>query len=386
MKGVWVRFPQALLDDYLKCLEYIKNKSLRFLYVALNEGSDGTDIEDYFMPAEKEQFEDSCAHVEGINKDQVLFSIRFWLGLRKLTLPLKPSKRIVPLIASSWNRSKNGSDIATACIRRSWFDLPPEARTPQAYVVHRMLYLSLYNIKKIAAIFNKRSGETMDKWRKRTNKSQGSFKIFVYYIQQQVVKCRLNEHKNLARMTTTPRTPSHPSQSQSATFQVSSRTNSSTLSTPIRVRVAPEHEVTNRTPKRRVTSSTNSFDVGARIKGCRGHLVKICTSSGNKKTRSCYRCKTSTSFQCSGCHLYFCCKPQSEPSTILDSVPDSWKRTPEVIEVNMGTATKWVKKDNGKRTKADVAVVQYVVPTCHLMAHLSEAYVEEEISIQPGTS
>ena len=83
--------------------------------------------------------------------------------------------------------------------------------------------------------------------------------------------------------------------------------------------------------------------------------------------------------------LYFCCK-LPDPSKILDSVPDSWKRTPDVIEVNMGTATKWVKNDHGKRSRADVAVVQYAVPTCHLMAHLSEAYVEEEISIQPGTS
>ena len=66
--------------------------------------------------------------------------------MRKLPIPLKCSNKVLPKLASLWNRSKNGSDVATGVMRGAWYPLPIGARSPQALVIqHFFLNASEYN-------------------------------------------------------------------------------------------------------------------------------------------------------------------------------------------------------------------------------------------------
>ena len=96
------------------------------------------------------------------------------VAMRKIDLLLLTSSKCKPLLPSLWNRCKNGSDIATRMIRGSWYSLPIPARTPQALVVQRIIFLLTMNIMKIGnTISYKGSSETRDdtdRFQNRTNK------------------------------------------------------------------------------------------------------------------------------------------------------------------------------------------------------------------------
>ena len=87
-----------------------------------------------------------------VDWDSFDYGFKTWVALRQSELPLLTSRRVLPLTASLWNRSKNGSDIATGLIRGAWFPLPTPARTPAALAVQRILYLMQINVLKTATI------------------------------------------------------------------------------------------------------------------------------------------------------------------------------------------------------------------------------------------
>ena len=53
-----------------------------------------------------------------------IYNFKMWVAMRKLELPLLSSSKCKPLLPCIWNRSKNGSDVATGMIRGSWYSLP----------------------------------------------------------------------------------------------------------------------------------------------------------------------------------------------------------------------------------------------------------------------
>ena len=128
---------------------------------------------------------------EYIYMESFHYNFKFWVAFRRGSLPLTTSKRCIPTIASLWNRSKNGSDVATSIMRGSWYPLPTSSRTPSALVVQRILFLTTINIMKIANFltFKNQDGEfeEIDKFRNRTNKIFGSHRAFLLHVRKRCI-------------------------------------------------------------------------------------------------------------------------------------------------------------------------------------------------------
>ena len=127
------------------------------------------------------------------------YGFKMWVTLRKKDLPLLTSRKVVPAIASLWNRSKNGSDVATGMIRSAWFPLPTSARTPAALVVQRILYLIQINILKIVTLVTF-GDENIDDFRRKTNRINGSFRTYGLKLRKICIVPRLAAiHKSMEK-------------------------------------------------------------------------------------------------------------------------------------------------------------------------------------------
>ena len=120
-----------------------------------------------------------------------LYNFNFWVYIRRGTLPLTTSRRCLPVLASLWNRSKNGSDVATGIMRSIWYSLPTQSRNPPALVVQRIMFLITINIMKIATFlsFKKKDGrfEEIDHFRNRSNKIYGSHRAFLLHVRKKCI-------------------------------------------------------------------------------------------------------------------------------------------------------------------------------------------------------
>ena len=93
------------------------------------------DPEHYIIPTLKLNIEKAIRKQCYVDYGSFIYSFKLWVAMRKLPIPLKCSNKVLPKLASLWNRSKNGSDVATGVMRGAWYPLPIGARSPQALVI-----------------------------------------------------------------------------------------------------------------------------------------------------------------------------------------------------------------------------------------------------------
>ena len=130
--GAWIYFSNVITDYYMVCLQDIKHTCLRFVYEALDNFD--SCLLTCILDEEEATFNASI-------KQQTLCQVR-WLQIQFQVMDSHSlawtssfsSNRILLLIASTWNRSKNGSDIAPGMIRNSYFPLPLKARSMTPFV------------------------------------------------------------------------------------------------------------------------------------------------------------------------------------------------------------------------------------------------------------
>ena len=147
IRGIWIHFDNDLIQNYCKCLEGIYKNNFTFTLNAL----EGTREASYYINVTTTKLiEEAIKKQEYVDMESFLYNFKYWVAMRRGSLPLSTSKRCIPTIASLWNRSKNGSDVATGIMRGSWYPLPTASRTPSALVVQRILFLTTINIMKIA--------------------------------------------------------------------------------------------------------------------------------------------------------------------------------------------------------------------------------------------
>ena len=120
-----------------------------------------------------------------------MYGFKMWSSLRKEETPLLTSRRVLPVTAALWNKSKNGSDVATGMIRGAWFPIPTGTVTPVALVIQRILYLMEINIMRISSL-SVYNDEDIDSYRQRTNKMSGSFRGFLLKLREICITPNLN--------------------------------------------------------------------------------------------------------------------------------------------------------------------------------------------------
>ena len=250
----------------------------------------------------------------------------------KLEHPLKPSRKILPKVCTLWNRLKNGSDIATKVIKSNWFNLPMTARLPQGYVCHRILYLSLIQISKLMSVFQFRNGDTLDTWRNRTNKRNGSFQSQMFELFHSVLMPAIDSTGSDSMHTlVSPLWSPTVMPCESVTLNSSSDPKTSVTVIPgtvpryskrsrlnrskkyrkgVSVDVIPEAlKPTGMTPKRKGGYISKLSPLNRTLM-CRlpmgVHTLKGAKSCDKARNHSCRRCGRYTSYYCLGCHLYYC--------------------------------------------------------------------------------
>ena len=217
--ALWITFPQKLLNSYRKCMDDIHESCFKFTERAL----DGNENPEYYIRDEDEiRIKQAIDKQTKVDYDSYIYNFKMWVAMRKLELPLLTSIKYKPLLPSIWNRCKNGSDVATGMIRGSWYALPIPARTPQALIVQRIIFLVNINIMKIGnAISYKGSSEMpedIDKFRNRTNKLVGSYRGFILELRR---KCLVPALRKVQTM-------------KKRAFEYASTSESGNLCTPVR--------------------------------------------------------------------------------------------------------------------------------------------------------
>ena len=190
-------FSYRLTASYQSCVADIHETNFKFTSNALKNHDDPMSYIDSDM---KKKIGVAIGKQTYVDWESFEYGFKMWVTLRKKDLPLLTSRKVVPAIASLWNRSKNGSDVATGMIRSAWFPLPTTARTPAALAVQRILYLIQINILKIVTLVTF-GDENIDDFRRKTNRINGSFRTYGLKLREICIVPRLAAiHKSITEI------------------------------------------------------------------------------------------------------------------------------------------------------------------------------------------
>ena len=369
LRGIWIDFDIEQLASYKRCIEDIFKDNFQFTTNAIK----GIEKPVSYIDSEtKRKVIDAIKKQQYIDYDSFLYNFNFWVSMRKQGVALTSSKRCIPLLASIWNRSKNGSDVATGMMRAAWYPLPNTARTPSALVVQRILFLVMINIMRIATfltINGKGSDFNIDQFRNRSNKMFGSHRSFLLHLRN---KCISPLIKNLKKRQTvisfnvqmeTRNSESAPSPIEDSSPR-RTRANAKTMTI---LNVKDSLKVTSTTPP---TKKGNSAEIEKRILTCTNPCVASLVTKGKK----CVRCNKVTRFMCLGCHQHFC-MTVSDAANIDSDAPKILHDEAETFEVHLGKRKAKIQlneltpQGNRKRkvVMQDVKIKMYA--TCFHIAH-----------------
>ena len=375
IRGIWISFSSALLSSYRLCMKDIHKESFAFTSEALI----GVEDPDYYInPNNKLEVEKSIRKQCYVDYNSFVYNFRLWVAMRKMPTPLKSSNKVLPKLASLWNRSKNGSDVATGVMRGAWYPLPTSARTPQALVIQRCLFLMQMNIMRITNTISYKCDDTtredIDKFRNRSNKFFGSYRAFVLHTRKHCILpliekekqrhhiCREIALQNVER--DTPQTPTRGEDSNS-THQRNLRSTSTHLTI---TDVSSSLQITGTTPPTRKGSEVAA---ATRTLQCKMPIsVSQLNTSGAK---TCERCGQRTVFFCLGCHRYLCQKTGAIPKP---NIPETYSCSVRTFNLNLGkrsrrklTNDKTKSGKHFKRLPVEEDVEVQFNSTCHLIAH-----------------
>ena len=378
IRGIWIHFPDELIEAYQTCIGDIHNNNFEFTSNAI-EGDNNPLT--YINSDTKEQIEQAIQKQTYVDWDSFIYGFKMWVALRKLQLPLLSSRQVLPVPAALWNRSKNGSDVATGMIRGAWFPLPAAARTPGGLVVQRILYLIQINILKIGSILLYSKEADIDKFRKKTNKINGSFRTFGLKLRNSCISARLMDISNRKTIASSQarvqdeEDTSH-SKSHNATASVTPHVNRRTLRSN---NMLQTYQIDNPSSIIKITgltpTSRSSKDSKKRAPCRMPMLVPLCDDLGKAKNgKACALCSRRTKFWCIGCHQFFCNDVQKNPNMYKKEIDDSIKGAEDLVSVNLGHTTKWrkVETQDGtiKRRPIQETSGANFKFTCHVRAHL----------------
>ena len=383
--GVWIYFPPELLTCYRRCMDDIHNSYFKFTKKALN----GNEYPEFYITDEdKKRINGAIDKQSKVDYESFVYNFKMWVAMRKLDLPLLSSKKCIPLLPSLWNRCKNGSDVATGMIRGSWYSLPTPARTPQALVVQRILFLITINIMKVGnAISYKQSTETredIDKFRTRTNKLIGSYRGFILQVRKKCLVPALrreqvkkgNAHDYARRFDSEIQFTPTRATNLTVHMDVEPRRTRSSLHKDI-------VHLKDSNPNIRITGETPPQKKSGQIEGQNRRVLCnvpfftfLCGKDGKQLNgKVCGICKRKTTFYCMGCHQYFCNLP---PKKKKDNITEELKKETEIIEINLGKKKKWQLTGNstsgGKnaRRKIEHDFSVSMKSTCMILAHMQK--------------
>ena len=184
IKVVVVNFTSQQTLAFRNCARDVLRRGTDFIFEAHQEKKDILEI---VTEENKKQILLAIERVEELTWDTFVHAARFFIAFMDLDLPVRPSKKVLPYLCTLWNRLKNGSDTATQLIRSSWFPLPHPSRSPMGYVCQRLIFLSIFQVMRLQSVFDVQPLDTLDGWRKRFNKNQGSFKEGIYSLSTDVI-------------------------------------------------------------------------------------------------------------------------------------------------------------------------------------------------------
>ena len=330
-----VNFTSQQTLAFRNCARDVLRRGTDFIFEALEEKKD---ILQVISGSKKEEILLAIERVEELNWDTFLHAVRFFIAFMNLDLPVKPSKKVLPYLCTFWNRLKNGSDTATQLIRSSWFPLPHPSRTPMGYVCQRLIFLSIFQIMRLQSVFDVQPLDTLDGWRKRFNKNQGSFKEGIYSLSTDVIIPMIDDIRQSRSLFIRPGTfirqeriaSNVPTESPQLVCieplrrsRVTRRQPQETQSRDGKLFPSLKMDLrkTNTTPKKRPRKSSDPCPFVKRVLSCTSPLGvhSVNKEDGKKRRGICRRCGVSTSYFCLGCHLFFC------PTATKREIPPSSK-------------------------------------------------------------
>ena len=372
IRGIWIIFDDELLNDYCICLAEIHNKNFEFIRKAL-EGLQ--EIQSYIDRKTRFSIDQAIEKQEYVDYESFIYNLKYWVSFRRQSLPLRTSKMCIPTIASTWNRSKNGSDVATGIMRDSWYPLPVGCRTPSAVVIQRIIFLISINIMKIATFLtfkNDRDGfESIDQFRTRSKKMFGSHRAFLLHMRK---KCiipmmeqelhKLHEARNVILPTQEPITPTRDEDNPKECSRIITRATARTVHIPI---INDPYQITNTTPTSR---ANNTSKIENRVLHCQNpHIVRI-IGEGKK----CIRCKRKTKTFCLGCHQFMCVTVARNDDIDVDCAT-RFQDNPSAINFCLGQKKTRIQlkacTSNGKRKRKEVVkdINLSIQATCYNVIH-----------------
>ena len=100
LRGVYIKFPRALLNTYGNVLHSVYLMSLKWAYT------------DDSLP--EEVVKEELQEIKGVDFDSFIEHFKLWRNINtKIPRPLPKLQRVIPRIFSTWNSMKGGSDSTT---------------------------------------------------------------------------------------------------------------------------------------------------------------------------------------------------------------------------------------------------------------------------------
>ena len=363
IRGIWVKFPYGLTSSYQSCVADIHETHFKFTSDALKNDDDPMSYIDSDM---KKKIEVAIGKQTYVDWESFQYGFKMWVTLRKNDLPLLTSRKVVPAIASLWNRSKNGSDVATGMIRSAWFPLPTAARTPAALAVQRILYLIQINILKIVT-FVTFGDENIDNFRRKTNRINGSFRTFGLKLREICIVPRLAAiHKSITEINELMNGGDNDTSLEAEPFR--------TFSTRRRLRSRTTYHINNPTIQIQRTGKTPSNrqckeeEAAKRRPVCTlPLLVPLCDEVGIAiRGKQCDICARSTKFWCLGCHRHFCNDAQPDTSKFRKGIGVDIKGSETIASADLSLRSN---KRKSPLTQTEIEHTTFKF-TCHVRGHL----------------
>ena len=372
IRGIWIRFSRTLLDSYRHCLNEIYQKNFAFTMNAV-EGQN--EARTYINAEQLENIKEAIKKQEYVDLDSFLYNFKVWVSLRKQNMPLLTSKRCIPSIAALWNRTKNGSDVATGIIRGCWYPLPHGSRNPPALVVQRIIFLVLINIMKIATFLSFEEDndnfEDVDKFRNKSNRMFGSHRAFLLHVRRKCLVPMINKEIR--------RTSCVQEEIFNESIQTPEALHNATPRPPAGAQTrskAKIRHITDINDNLKITDTTptsrnkNIDDHEQRILNC----ISPCLAKVVGKGKKCVRCKKTTKTFCLGCHQYMCMHV-TEEQNVEQNIPERFKEDATEYNVYLGKRKSKVQLNeltpNGTRrrktTRKDIKV--RIQATCYNIVH-----------------
>lgn len=137
---------------------------------------------------------------EYVDFESFLRNFRFWASLRHRPVLLMSSKHCIPAIASLWNCSKYGSDVAAGIMQGSWHTLSIQLRRPSAMVMQRIPLLILIDVMKMSTFLSLKSEnaeiEDINKFRNKSNQIFESHRVFLLHVRKTCILPMMTKEKN----------------------------------------------------------------------------------------------------------------------------------------------------------------------------------------------